>query len=663
MTIETDINLMEHAGRTWRFVLKNEGGTILPLDNFMIYGAAACPGQAPRAFEVRVDAGVAVARMPGLPLTDYPWTYQLFAQEKSSRVEWLLCHGAVNLHGRVAGGSVVLDPELLEFTGVLDSTTQTAVMVIGESTLSISENTARAIQEAQTAKEKATEAGEQATAAGKAAQTAGEKATEAGEQATAAGKAADDAHEQATAAEASATDAANSARAAAGEVKKAAAEVEKAAAEVEKAKLERETAAGHADAAAKSAQGALANQKGAEQAAQAAAQAQVAAETAKADADAAKIAAQTSERNAKASADAAAADKTAAEKAKQDALAAQGKAEQEAVKAEQNAALLGDAALKGGDNEFSGNNGHSGSEIFNGAVVLNGTVDATAADMQLPVEVMREMSGWAGLMGPACTEVAMLGPMFGSTLENEVLVLNCPNLSNVSFSSTGLINSTLTGSGGQYDGVTLNRIGSATARVVVSIAPTVLTGETWQRWGKLEEVYILVTQGNYGRNQLPRAVLQQSGNFPKLRKLVVIAPFANVLPLYFTDGLTSVLDELIFIMPKMPTLEGDSSGTWTSMLGKIRGCSRARVYLPALQSSLTIGNTQMDSASVAFLLHGLPTAAEPPLTVKLGVGAGVLAGTDENGVQTYADETLTAAVAAAADKGWSVQLVDNSNAY
>ena len=186
MTIETDINLMEHAGRTWRFVLKNEGGTILPLDNFMIYGAAACPGQAPRAFEVRVDAGVAVARMPGLPLTDYPWTYQLFAQEKSSRVEWLLCHGAVNLHGRVAGGSVVLDPELLEFAGVLDSTTQTAVMVIGESTLSISENTARAIQEAQTAKEKATEAGEHAAAAGKAAQTAGEKATEAGEHATAA---------------------------------------------------------------------------------------------------------------------------------------------------------------------------------------------------------------------------------------------------------------------------------------------------------------------------------------------------------------------------------------------------------------------------------------------------------------------------------------------
>ena len=451
--------------------------------------------------------------------------------------------------------------------------------------------------------------------------------------------------------------------AAADEVTKAAAEVQKAAAEVEKAKQERETAATHATAAAQSAQDAMANQQAAEQAAQDAARAQVAAETAKAEANAAKIVAQTSEQNAKASADAAAADKASAEQAKIDALAAQSKAEVEAAKAEQNAALLGDAALQSGDNNFSGNNDHGGTEIFNGAVALNGTVDATAAAMQLPVELLREMSGWPGLMGPACTEVAMLGPMFGSTLENEVLVLNCPNLSNVSFSSTGLINSTLKGSGGQYDGRTLNKIGSATARVVVSIAPTVLTSETWERWGKLEEVYILVTQGNYGRNQLPRAVLQQSGNFPKLRKLVVIAPFANVLPLYFTDGLTSVLDELIFIMPKMPTLEGYSSGTWTSMLGKIRGCSRARVYLPALQGSLTIGNTQMDSASVVFLLNGLPTVEEPPLTVTLGVGAGVLAGTDETGVQTYADETLTAAVAAAAEKGWSVVLIDNSNAY
>lgn len=395
MTIETDINLMEHAGRTWRFVLKNEGGTILPLDNFMIYGAAACPGQAPRAFEVRVDAGVAVARMPGLPLTDYPWTYQLFAQEKSSRVEWLLCHGAVNLHGRVAGGRVVLDPELLEFTGVLDSTTHTAVMVIGESTLSISENVARAIQEAQTAKEKATEAGEHAAAADKAAQTAGEKATEAGEHATAAGKAADEAHEQATAAEASATDAANSASAAAGEVTKAAAEVEKAAAEVEKAKLERETAATHATAAAQSSQDAKANQQGAEQAAQNAAQAQVAAETAKSEAEAAKLAAQTSEQNAKASADATAADKTAAEKAKADALAAQSKAEVEAQNAAENAALLGDAALQVGDNAFTGNNSHSGTEVFNGAVAFNDTVtlagDIYAGSKPLP-------AGSAGLL-------------------------------------------------------------------------------------------------------------------------------------------------------------------------------------------------------------------------------------------------------------------------
>lgn len=330
---------------------------------------------------------------------------------------------------------------------------------------------------------------------------------------------------------------------------------------------------------------------------------------------------------------------------------------------DEDAARIAGAAQVAGDNTFSGNNTHGGSEVFNGAVALNGTVDATAAAMQLPVEILRAMSGWPGLMGPACTEVAMLGPMFGSSLEDEVLVLNCPNLSKVLFSSTGLINSTLTGSGGRYDGMILDNIGSATARVVVSIAPTVLTGGGGLSWKKLEEVYILVTQGNYGRNQLPRAVFHNGDLFPKLRKLVVIAPFAANLPLYFVQGLNCILDELVFIMPQMPAMDGYSSGVWTRILGNIRGCSRARVYLPALKKSLTIDKTQMDSASVVFLLNGLPTVEEPPLTVTLGVGAGVLSGTDENGVQTYADETLTAAVAAAAEKGWSVVLIDNSNAY
>lgn len=59
--------------------------------------------------------------------------------------------------------------------------------------------------------------------------------------------------------------------------------------------------------------------------------------------------------------EAAAADKAAAERAMQDAQAAQSKAQQEATRAEQNAALLGDAALKSADNTFSGANDLTGS--------------------------------------------------------------------------------------------------------------------------------------------------------------------------------------------------------------------------------------------------------------------------------------------------------------
>lgn len=169
--------------------------------------------------------------------------------------------------------------------------------------------------------------------------------------------------------------------AAAGEVTNAAAEVTKATAEVEKAKMERETAAGHATAAAKSAQDALANQQGAKQAAQDAALSQVGAETAARNADAASQTATQKASEATASANAAAADKTAAEKAKQNALAAQTKAEQEADKSEQNAALLGDAALMSGDNTFTGQN------VFNGALSGKGTLFGM------------ELHKWLGLAG------------------------------------------------------------------------------------------------------------------------------------------------------------------------------------------------------------------------------------------------------------------------
>ena len=148
MTIETDLNVMEHAGRTWRFTLKNESGEVLPLDGYVIYGAAECPGQALRAFTVEVKGGVATVRMPGLPVGDWPWKYQIFVLEVSSRVEWLLCCGSVNVLGRVAGGHVALSPEQLEFTGVLDRVTQQASIVVGENMVSIAENARHAAQAA-----------------------------------------------------------------------------------------------------------------------------------------------------------------------------------------------------------------------------------------------------------------------------------------------------------------------------------------------------------------------------------------------------------------------------------------------------------------------------------------------------------------------------------
>ena len=201
----------------------------------------------------------------------------------------------------------------------------------------------------------------------KAAQEAENARKNAGLQVTAAREQASAACDYATEAEKQAMMAEDSRIQAAREVDKAAAEVKKAAAEVNKATQEREAAAGHADKAEKSAQAALANQQSAEQAAQDAALAQVGAEQAKTDAAASSQTATQKATEAADSATQAAADKAAAEQAKTDAQTAQSKAEQEAARSEQNAAMLGDAALQSGDNTFTGSN------VFNGTLSGNGT--------------------------------------------------------------------------------------------------------------------------------------------------------------------------------------------------------------------------------------------------------------------------------------------------
>jgi len=206
MSTETDIeNLMEHAAYVWHFDAKDEQGNALELSRFSIYGAAEAPGQVPRSFAVTVDENRATVTMPGLPLCGWPWKYQLFVQDRLTRVEWLVAQGEVRLTERVAGGFHANAATSCCFTAVLGNSSASVSMVVGD-------NMAAILRAAQVVKQVGDTAAADADKAGKAARLASDKATDAARSAQTASDKATAADDSAKVAEGKATDAARSAQ-------------------------------------------------------------------------------------------------------------------------------------------------------------------------------------------------------------------------------------------------------------------------------------------------------------------------------------------------------------------------------------------------------------------------------------------------------------------
>ena len=348
--------LMEGVQRVVRVRLENEAGEILAPDGFLVYGGAFCPGPRRARFDAVREADGYVLTVPGLCEGTVPWSYQLFVAEYATGVEWLLCEGEIEVLPRYAGCGRGVDSGELELVGRVDRVTHELVASFGDSAASVALNAARAVA----AREGAEAAAKQADAA----------ATNAADQATSA----TNARTQAEKAQQGAEDAQQAAEKDAQAAAQAKVAAQTARIDAETAKVQSQTAEGNAKSYADSAAAAKTD---AEKAANEAARSQVAAQNATTDAETAKSAAQTAEGNAKVSANAAAADKEAAAQAKQDAQAAQTKAEQEAAKAEQNAALLGDAALKGADNTFTGTN------TFSGSITGSGDIGGVSLDAML----------------------------------------------------------------------------------------------------------------------------------------------------------------------------------------------------------------------------------------------------------------------------------------
>lgn len=626
-----EFTLPVHVGKLWLIRVTDVAGQVLPPGGFEFYGCAAAPRGGAVGMVARVRGDATELVLPGL-CAPGAWDLSIFCREVATGVTWAVQQGRVNVTpapGLPCGGVV---PAVDELVAVLDPVTHVLSVVLGDSTASVAENARLAVAAREGAEAEAALA---VDAAAKAEALKGVALDAAAKAALSAEGAEVSKH----GAEAAAGDAAADAKVAEG--KAAEAEVSREAAEA--AQRQAEAKAAEAEASAKVAAEAVSDALAARDEAVAAQRGAEAAQVVAVDASeqAGRYAEQ-------------------AVGAADGAVVAQGKAEaakvvavEKAAEAEEKAALLGDAALKGGDNDFSGNNSHSGTEVFNGAVALNGAVDARCSAMMLPAEVLRAMSSWPALVGPLCAAPDDVGLYLGAALEEEVLVMNLPNIKNLKFTVTGLMTSTVKRSGTARDGLMLNTAGCGTARVVVSIGPSIFCGnDNGNVYYDCEEMYVFLTSAELGAYALPRSTMKSSASGKSLKKLVIVAPYQVTCQQDFFSGCASELEDFVCIMPRISGFEQKISDGRGRMFRNLRGCRRARIYLPGLVTDLNLPNMRMDADSVVFLLDGLGDVSAAPCVATLGVGAGVA---DDADVQN--------AVAAAAAKGWTVIFNDNSEAY
>ena len=332
---EKTVTMMEGVAREWRVRVKDSAGNVLNPEGFSFYGGAADGMQVPRRMQVRVEGDVAVLRLPGLWMSGRCWRYQVMCQDVLTGVEWVLCQGDVVLERRVACNGPALHEDAVLVDAVLDSELEQVEVVLGDSTAASAEAARRA-----EASREAAEA--EAARAGDAAAKAEDLKRVALDAAAGAALSAEGAADSKRGAEEAAVDAAADAQLA--EVAAAEAEVSREAAEA--AAKQAGARAAEAEAGAKVATEAVSDALAARDEAVAAQR----------GAEAAQVVAEDASAQAGRYAEQAVGASDGAVVAQGAAEAAKVKAEAAADEAEQNAALLGDAALRGAANVFTADN-------------------------------------------------------------------------------------------------------------------------------------------------------------------------------------------------------------------------------------------------------------------------------------------------------------------
>lgn len=380
--MDLDFELMEGTRRRLRVAFVSGSGEPLPVESYLVYGAALPRCGEPVPFEAVREADAWVLTVPALPASRLGVYYQVHAAAYATGVEWPLLCGEIEVQERLAGAEGGMHPQELSVSCALDSVTMQMEVSVGESTASC----AQAVEYAR----------ESAEAAAECAGRAAKEAEEAERYATAAAKSADDAEDLAQRAddymadaEAAAKDANVSALAADVSAKEAERAAEDAAAAAGTAGARAADAAASAKAAADAASDAI---EAAQRADDYMAQAEAAAERANESAEEAAVDAQ---RSADAAADAAAADERAAASASA-ASVAQAEAEAASKAAAEHAELLGDAALQGSNNTFAAGKTQTvnGIAVFNGDTVLNGECSGAAIDKHKAMAALQDLQGY-----------------------------------------------------------------------------------------------------------------------------------------------------------------------------------------------------------------------------------------------------------------------------
>ncbi|MBQ7023267.1 MAG: hypothetical protein IJN29_06780 [Akkermansia sp.] len=134
MSARVNFEVIAGQRRVSEVRVHGEGGEVLSGPEWTMYGGAICDGFAPVRMRCTEDGGLWRVVLPGLKRGAMPWRWQLFLQEVSTGVEWLVAEGEVRVRERRAEAVDPADDEMTELVCVLSADRTVFEVQLGDAT-------------------------------------------------------------------------------------------------------------------------------------------------------------------------------------------------------------------------------------------------------------------------------------------------------------------------------------------------------------------------------------------------------------------------------------------------------------------------------------------------------------------------------------------------